>query len=81
MTNEERIEKFQTDWENSNQNDLYNCQVYRARFEKLVWELKEPITSDIEELIYIIENDIFEALLACKRELGQTSMLGYPIGE
>lgn len=80
-SNEWRIEKFQTDWENSNQSDLYNCQVYRAKFEKLVWDLDEPITADIEELIYIIETDIFEAWLACKREAGQVTMLGYPKGE
>lgn len=78
--NEWRIEKFQTDWENSNQSDLYNCQVYRAKFEKLVWDLDEPITADTEELIYIIETDIFEAWLACKREAGQVNMLGYPRG-
>lgn len=80
MSNEERIEKFQTDWEKSNQNNLYNCQVYRARFEKLIWDLDEPITADIEELIYIIETDIFEAWLSCKREAGQCNMLGYPRG-
>lgn len=81
MSNEEIIENFQTDWENSNQSDLYNCQVYKAKFEELVWNLDEPITEDIEELIYIIEADVLEAWLACKRDAGQCNMLGYPKGE